>query len=84
MEPGSNTDIFVSKSIIKMKENQVQRDPCKDYSYEDYQKCFQQEIRYSNYLFARAEIHQALLSQFSFLAEFLIEKVPVRDKDSRL
>jgi hypothetical protein len=29
----------------------------------------------------RVEIHQALLSQFSHLAEFLIVKVAVKDKD---
>ena len=28
------------------------------------------------------DIHQALLSQFSLLAEFLIEKVPVNNEDS--
>jgi hypothetical protein len=32
---------------------------------------------------AWAEIHQALLSHFSFLAEFLIGKVLAKDKDSR-
>ena len=30
-------------------------------------------------LWAWAEIHQALLSQFSLLVEYLIEKVPVKD-----
>jgi hypothetical protein len=31
-----------------------------------------------------AEIHQALLSHFSLLAEFLFEKVLVKDKDSKV
>jgi hypothetical protein len=33
---------------------------------------------------ARAEIHQALQTQFSLLAEFLIGKVLVKDRDSRV
>ena len=32
----------------------------------------------------RAEIHQTLLSQFSLLVEFSIEKVPVNDHNSRV
>ncbi len=34
-------------------------------------------------LIPRIEIHQALAAQFSLLAEFLILKVLVKDKDSR-
>jgi hypothetical protein len=34
----------------------------------------------SLYLFIRAEIHQALLSQFSLLAELFIGKVTVKTK----
>jgi hypothetical protein len=33
---------------------------------------------------ARAEIHQALLSQFSLLEEFFIGKVLVKEGDSRV
>ena len=35
-------------------------------------------------LLARAEIHQPLLSHFSLLVEFLIGKVPVCNKGSRV
>jgi hypothetical protein len=34
-----------------------------------------------NILIIRADIHQALLSQFSLLAEFYIEKVQVKERD---
>jgi hypothetical protein len=43
--------------------------------------------KYTNNLYSlksRVEIRQALLSQFSLKAEFLIGKVLVKDRDSRV
>jgi hypothetical protein len=40
--------------------------------------------QYESWTQPKAEIHQALLSYFSLLAEFLIAKVLVKDRDSRV
>jgi hypothetical protein len=37
-----------------------------------------------NHSISRAEIHQALLSQFSLLAEFFIGKLLVKERDRRV
>jgi hypothetical protein len=42
---GTQTDIYLSKSILRLREDQSERDPCKNYGYEGYINCLQREIR---------------------------------------
>jgi hypothetical protein len=42
---GSQSDIMIGKSIIKLKEGFGDREPCKDYGYEGYLNCVQEHVR---------------------------------------
>ena len=42
---GSQNDFMISQQVIKLKEGQGDRDPCKDYDYEGYHKCLQDYVR---------------------------------------
>ena len=46
VQVGAHTDLTVSKSIIKLREGQLGREPCTDYGYDGYLNCLQNEIRF--------------------------------------